>query len=651
MYLVTTGRRYPSRLNIDLDDDMWSILTECWSWSPAERPDITAIKARLHAVYPQCQAQQQGSGSGSTHASGAQDNFPGPGPEQADSVEDRAVRLSGLGNSHMRHYEHSGELTDLNQAINFHADADRLTPDHHVEKPSRLNSLGNSYRCRYERLGQGSDLERAIECQTEAVWLVPDGHPEKPSCLNSLGNSLLFRFEHLGELADINRAIEYHNSAVLAIPEGNTSTGNLLSDLGTSYLCRFKHSGDVSDIDKAIDFHTQALGKTPYGHVSRPGRLSNLGSTYLCRFERTKDVADINRAIDFHNQVVVLTPGHADRPVWLNNLGESYMLRFQQLGDLSDVEIAHSTFQQVAQSATGHPRARFTSARRWAKSSIILGISPHEAYQRIMELMPQLVWLGIPVRDRYSWLIEIGDVAMEAASCAISFQAYYRALQWLEEGRSIIWNQMLQLRTPFEELSVVNPALAKRLKDVGSELERAGSRAITMSLSTWDMQSMEQRTQYHHGLALEWEQLLKRARDIPEFQDLMRPRKAKELMCAATDGPIAVINVHESRCDALIILPHCEDIVHVPLENFSPEKALKARAKLHSFINHGVGRARGFKLLKPPGESDTLKAVLVALWHDVVQPVLSSLGITVSAPYFGHVTATYGATVAPTASR
>lgn len=48
------------------------------------------------------------------------------------------------------------------------------------------------------------------------------------------------------------------------------------------------------------------------------------------------------------------------------------------------------------------------------------------------------------------------------------------ALGWLEQGRSIVWGQLLDFRSPVDELHTVDPGLADRLAQVSVELENAG---------------------------------------------------------------------------------------------------------------------------------------------------------------------------------
>lgn len=87
--------------------------------------------------------------------------------------------------------------------------------------------------------------------------------------------------------------------------------------------------------------------------------------------------------------------------------------------------------------------------------------SPLEGYKQAVSLIAQFVWLGTTVKQRYRDAPVINEIIAEAAAAAIEHQAYDLALEWLEEGCSIVWKQILQLRTPLDELRSVNPELAQ----------------------------------------------------------------------------------------------------------------------------------------------------------------------------------------------
>jgi len=53
--------------------------------------------------------------------------------------------------------------------------------------------------------------------------------------------------------------------------------------------------------------------------------------------------------------------------------------------------------------------------------------------------------------------------------------------------------------------------------------------------------------------AREWDDLVARVRAMEGFEDFLRPPAAQRLVSAAGNGVIAVVNVAERRCDALLV--------------------------------------------------------------------------------------------------
>ncbi|KAG9125454.1 hypothetical protein FRC07_007520 [Ceratobasidium sp. 392] len=237
-----------------------------------------------------------------------------------------------------------------------------------------------------------------------------------------------------------------------------------------------------------------------------------------------------------------------------------------------------------------------------------------------------MVWLGQTTQARYLNISSISDLVPAAAAWAISVESYDLALEWLEQGSSVIWRQMLQLRTPFDDLAAVDPELANMLKDTASQLDIAGSSTSAAGTTSKPAASPESQVQRHHSLALRWEELLTQARRLPGFCDFLLPIKAQILKQAARDGPIVMINTHSTRCDALIILPQAEDIIHVPLPRLSEEKLTCMRTQCVTLSRHG-GEVHPDRGVTNRTTQDVFKP-LASLWSDVVEPVLKRLSYT-----------------------
>jgi len=146
----------------------------------------------------------------------------------------------------------------------------------------------------------------------------------------------------------------------------------------------------------------------------------------------------------------------------------------------------------------------------------------------------------------------------DAVMAAIHLGEIKLALEWMEQGRSIVSGQMLQLRTPLDELRQCHPDEANPLGRISRSL---GSTAVAYpkySHSPTDgaPRSLEEDAQAHRRLAEEYDRTLARIRSLPGFSEFLRPLKTESLCKAATSGPLIIVNMHETRCHALILLPH-----------------------------------------------------------------------------------------------
>ncbi|KAG8729788.1 hypothetical protein FRC12_020707 [Ceratobasidium sp. 428] len=139
--------------------------------------------------------------------------------------------------------------------------------------------------------------------------------------------------------------------------------------------------------------------------------------------------------------------------------------------------------------------------------------------------------------------------------------------------------------------------------------------------------SLEMAARSHRRSAEEWDRLVAEARRLPGLENFLRPRKVTDLAPAARRGSIVVINVHKSRCDALVLRPGQDGVMHIPLPLFSHEKATKAQSGwTESLQGFGI-RDRGFRKASMPRPNIMNGGeVLALLWTEVVEPVLSALG-------------------------
>ncbi|KAF8132353.1 TPR-like protein [Boletus edulis] len=545
-------------------------------------------------------------------------------------------RLNNLGNSFITRFERLGQLRDLENAISTHREAVHLTPDGHPNKPGRLNNLGNSFRARFECLGELGDLEDAISTKRDAVHLTPDGHTDKPTCLNNLGLSFITRFERLGELRDLEDAISTQRDAVHLTPDGHPDKPGRLNNLGLSFTSRFERLGELRDLEDAISTHRDAVQLTPDGHPDKPGYLNNLGNSFITRFERLRELRALENAILTQRDAIHLTPdGHPDKPGRLNNLGLSFSARFERLGELRDLEHAISLYSHAASVPIGPITVRFRASRNWISCARrIRHPSLLRAHSIAINLLPRLAWIGLSLTHRYAELKGGADVVREAAAAALDSGFPELAVEWLEQGRSIVWGELLQLRGSYEQLSSAHPDHTRRLRELSAALDDAGATRekylSTFSESADDpmhraTQTLQQVADAHRTLAIERDKLLEDIRRLPGFNRFLLPKDFSQLRASAHSGPVVVLNAAERRCDALIVLADVDHVIHVPLTNFTFQRSTDLQGILKSFLRHAEVERTG---QVERWDCGTWESFLSPLWKCVVEPVMDALAFS-----------------------
>ncbi|KIJ53045.1 hypothetical protein M422DRAFT_155868 [Sphaerobolus stellatus SS14] len=429
----------------------------------------------------------------------------------------------------------------IDSAIAAQEDAVELIPDSHREKSSYLNNIGFSLQSRHVRLGQLADLDRAIMAQRIVVTVTLDSHPEKASYLNNLGVSLESRFKRLGDVPDLDNAITAQKQAITLSSNGHPNKAIRLSNLGRSLHSQFRRLGNMVDIDEAIQVQQEAVILVPNGHANRVNYFANLGNSLHSRFQRSGDLQDLEDGIQAHRSALTFTlDSHPDKASYHNSLGAILQSGFTGTGKLKYLDEAILTHKQK-------------------------------------------------VHQRYEELAEIGNEVNHAAAIAISYGDLPLALEYLEEGRSIVWNQILQLRTPLKDLHIQEPDLAMSLERVSQALEYAGIKRDTGHLEKdipkGDLEE-ESKAQQHRAIATEYDTLIKHVRTLKGFETFLKPKKLADLLSVSQDGPVVILNIASSHSDALILLsPSGRDpIIHIPLVNFSHEQAKTLSSQMNTFL-------------------------------------------------------------------
>ncbi|PNP78673.1 hypothetical protein FNYG_08019 [Fusarium nygamai] len=180
-------------------------------------------------------------------------------------------------------------MADLDLAIDALQVATALLSESRRLGPGWFINLAQSLGKRYERTGDMRDLNGAINAATQAVDLTPVGNRVE-NRKNILGFWLATRHARLADKNDIELAIHHTEEAIekldKAIAAGDSSlasdrheyVGNLANHYGRRYLqVGYFQSDDFHDIDKAVELAREAIAMDN-DHPKRGSYFSDLGN-------------------------------------------------------------------------------------------------------------------------------------------------------------------------------------------------------------------------------------------------------------------------------------------------------------------------------------------------------------------------------------
>jgi tetratricopeptide (TPR) repeat protein/CHAT domain-containing protein len=604
----------------------------------------------------------------------------------------RSWSLHNLAGAVLTQFQQLGAIGDLHEAIDLHRSALELRPIGHPLRSMSLNSLASAVSKQFQQLGTIADLHEAIDLYRNTLELRPIGHPDRSMSLNNLANMVLRRFQQLGAIADLHEAIDLHRNALELRPIGHPLRSMSLNNLSGAVLIRFRQLGEIPDLHEAIELYRNALELRPIGHPDRSDSLSSLASAVSTQFQQLGAIADLHEAVDLNRKALELrTNGHPLRSMSLNNFASLFLTGFERTGDtshlaeasklLSDAEnsspvyspelgrtwtllahyhihqyqidsdsstdripIAFAYFRRAAEYDSASVKERLSTTLHWAAAA---RERAHEsllhAYSTALELLNRYVVASPSVERQLKMLSMSVDIppslALDAAASAIEAGKLETAVEFLEQGRTLLWAQVRRFRHPIEELRGANSELAVEFEAISRRLEllalsgenapvmdsgddprivtrdrvipRGAGSSFRQIPEVYDAQLREQRK-----LSEQWNAVVEKIRCIDGFSNFLKAVPFTTLQSAAADGPVVVVNISKYRSDAIIIRESLDPIL-VPLP---PRATPKILQRLFTKFRQAHSQSRDNKYF-----SNELCTYLGILWELVVEPIVDEL--------------------------
>lgn len=210
-------------------------------------------------------------------------------------------------------------------------------------------------------------------------------------------------------------------------------------------------------------------------------------------------------------------------------------------------------------------------------------------------------------------------LASKAVACAIEAGDLEAAVEMAEQGRGRIWSGIRDYAYPLDHLIEVAPHLAETFRETCVHLEILSATQPDPEHDPFaDVRPLQLQA------ALEtWSTTLKEIRRLEGFSDMLRPKCFASLRRAAEDGPIILLNIDDSRSDAIIIQYDLSPDL-VPLDTVRIAEILPSVTKA---VEITASRARDAVMVSLDGSGGaiTLKSALQRLWQHICKPVVEHL--------------------------
>ncbi|KAG8981417.1 hypothetical protein FRB93_008700 [Tulasnella sp. JGI-2019a] len=562
----------------------------------------------------------------------------------------RARSLANLGITLQQRYERSGDTTDLTTSIAYLQDALAIHSEGPLRRASMLSELANGHYLRFQQMREQEDLNASIRCQNEVLKLQPAGHPERPKTLANFARGLLTRYKIKNARADLDGAIAHIVEAREISPVGYPFDIANLQSLADAYILRFRLLKNREDIDKAVSTYQSILDRPSDSQSQLAFMLQNFATALEERYETSLEEADAETAVSFRQRSLDITA--ADSPFYATYSTGLAVALLQRIAskntssvedqkvqneieaksvpeDSPDVTRAISLFQGAANSKTCPLYERLRAALEWVRTTEPL---KHTSLDMAYRTALHHLWAYVTIsQDVVSQHFRLSDpekelkgavsVASAAAAFALEHSNVAEAVQFLEQGRMFITNELNHYRVPLDGLRTASGDLADEFGGLNTRME-SDVRPKDSSIVGLGEPGAEDAVASRAAVSQKWFETVDRIRELPEFSDFLMPTPWDRLRTAAASGPVIIINISRVGSHA-IIMPQDLAIGHlvIPLPLAPPCVVMKLSKDLRKIVSEQL-----------PDVTTKIGNILRSLWDLIVKEVAKGLELELKVP-------------------
>ncbi|KAG8923961.1 hypothetical protein FRC02_010781 [Tulasnella sp. 418] len=520
-------------------------------------------------------------------------------------------------------YLRTNKFQYLEEAILYQKKAVSSCQSGNPARPTFLYNLGTYLIHLTQEQVRSQDLTEATNCLEEAIALLPAHASTRSKALCELAFCLHLRNTKFayGEPISSEKITGYFQEALQLQLPGNPRRPHTLHSFGIHLYHSINSSSqhNIQELDKCIQCLEEALQLISIVSADHTCAITtNLAACSHMRYLFTGNIHDINRAFWLASESIQHTPpNHPSLSCSWQLLALIRKSVSKQAEDLLILSYKNLDPCSLFQKAANHPLAsiqdRLQAAFSWIESNSLYErqLESLAAYETYLKLFDQLLHIKAPsIRYRHELLLGVPPtIASDGAACAIDVGDIVKAVELLEQGRTLLWSQLEHYHAPIDLLQKVDPILANDLEVCGQQLECS---AISKHLRDAPPMSMDNEVYKYREISERWNTLVSQVRQLDGFANFLQSPPYSALQQACVYGPVIIINISTRHCDTIII-QRDGDPTLVPLPGTQLDDIANLVTRLSCALDAG------------PRGSARIIGVLRSLWDDIVEPVVQML--------------------------
>ncbi|MER8073265.1 CHAT domain-containing protein [Streptomyces sp. NPDC094034] len=200
-----------------------------------------------------------------------------------------------------------------------------------------------------------------------------------------------------------------------------------------------------------------------------------------------------------------------------------------------------------------------------------------------------------------------------------------RTAELLERGRGLLLARRIEARADIGDLQAAHPELAEEFERLTDRIDTRPESAAAGAAEWARLAGLR--------ASNELDDVVRRIRTRPGFEDFLRPLSAAESMELAAEGPVIVLNHGKRYCHALVVTQRSVTALRLdPEADEITDAARRLRDAVDAINAQGTSRPSPLQLVAAGKE---VREILAWAWHRIVRPVLDSVGAVEPVPRHG----------------